>query len=64
MACLAHDVFSRSRRNAWRDDISDWMSQAHRYAYAVTAAAADNYSENEKAAEEDFHTFINDGRRV
>lgn len=39
----------RTLGNAWQGDISDWTSQAHRYADAVTAA--DQYSENEQAAE-------------
>lgn len=46
---------------AWRGDISGWVSQAQGYAQALTSAA-DNYHENEAAAESDFRAFRGGGR--
>lgn len=48
---------------AWRGDISGWVSQAEGYAQALTSAA-DNYTDNEDAAESDFRAFRGGGRPV
>lgn len=60
----AHCVRSfQTLGNAGRGDISGWVSQAQGYAQALTSAA-DNYRENEAAAESDFHAFRGGGRPV
>lgn len=49
--------------NAWRGDLSGWVSQADGYADALVAAA-DKYAANEDAAADDFRAHRGGGARA